>query len=220
MANPLVLVIGAGPGVGGSVARRFGREGFDAALVSRGEARLAELADSLRGSGVAAEWTAADVTDAEAARDAVERLVRGRTVGVLHFNPSVYRARSPLELTAAELAEDLALGVGALLTTVQAARPGLRAGSRVTATGSAAADRPSPDVASLGVQKAGLRNLVQSLDGTLAPHGIRAVSVTVDGLLAPTDPGSPFHPDRVAEAVYAAACRPAEQWRAHVVHPG
>lgn len=220
MANPLVVVVGAGPGVGWSVARRFGRDGFDAALLSRGEQQLAGLADSLRESGVAATWAAVDLTDAGATGEAVERLTAGRYVGVLHFNPSAYRPRNPLQLTAAELAQDVTLGVGALLTAVQAARPRMRAGSRVTATGSAAADRPSPQAASLGVQKAGLRNLVLSLDATLAPDGIRAVSVTVDGLLDPSDEGSPFHPDRVAEAVYAAAGQPSEAWQAHLVHPG
>ncbi len=35
MSNPVLLVVGAGPGIGASVARRFGREGYDVALVSR-----------------------------------------------------------------------------------------------------------------------------------------------------------------------------------------
>ena len=32
-----LLLIGAGPGVGASVVRRFGREGFRSTLISRGE---------------------------------------------------------------------------------------------------------------------------------------------------------------------------------------
>ena len=100
----------------------------------------------------------------------------------------------------------MALGVGGLLTAVQAARPFMRAGGRVTATGSMAADRPSASAASLGVQKAGLQNLVRSLDTTLKPDGIRAVSVTVRGRWARK---SPFTPDNVAaEAIHAAATRP------------
>jgi NADP-dependent 3-hydroxy acid dehydrogenase YdfG len=220
MTNRLIVVLGAGPGVGGSVARRFAREGLDVALVSRRERPLADLADSLRAADVGVQWAAVDLTDADATTSAIGRLAEGRTVDVLHFNPSAYRPKNPLELTAAELGADVGLGVGALLTAVRAARPHMRSGSRVTATGSQAADTPSAAAASLGVQKAGLRNLVLSLDATLAPDGIRAVSVTVEGLLAPTDPKSPFHPDRVAEAVYDAAHQPVDQWRAHVVHAG
>jgi NAD(P)-dependent dehydrogenase (short-subunit alcohol dehydrogenase family) len=220
MATPLIVVLGAGPGVGGAVARRFAQDGFDAALVSRQEGPLRMLAESLRASGVAAEWAAVDLTDADATRAAVAGFAAGRGIDVLHFNPSAYRAKNPLELTAAELADDVALGVGALLTAVQAARPHMRAGARVTATGSQAADSPSAAAASLGVQKAGLRNLVLSLDSTLRPDGIRAVSVTVEGLLAPDDPASPFHPDRVAEAIHAAARQRFDDWRPHVVHAG
>ncbi len=61
--------------------------------------------------------------------------------------------------------------MGALLTAVQAVRPYMSAGARVTVTGSMAADQPWHKAASLGVQKAGVRNLVHSLDATLKPTG-------------------------------------------------
>lgn len=216
----MVVVVGAGPGVGGAVARRFAREGLDVALLSRREGTLAALAESLEEAGAGVQWAVVDLTDADATTTALGRLAKGRTVDVLHFNPSAYRAKNPLELTAAELGADLDLGVGALLTAVRAVRPHMRSGGRVTATGSQAADTPSAAAASLGVQKAGLRNLVLSLDATLAPDGVRAVSVTVKGVLAPDDPASPFHPDRVAEALYAAARQPEADWRPHVVYAG
>jgi NAD(P)-dependent dehydrogenase (short-subunit alcohol dehydrogenase family) len=34
-----ILLIGAGPGVGAAIARRFGREGFRATLISRSEGK-------------------------------------------------------------------------------------------------------------------------------------------------------------------------------------
>jgi NADP-dependent 3-hydroxy acid dehydrogenase YdfG len=96
----------------------------------------------------------------------------------------------------------------------------MSAGGRVTATGSIAADRPDPKAASLGVQKAALRNLVDSLDRTLAPDGIRAVSLTVCGVLDREDESSPFHPNRIAEAVFAAATRDDQHWTSEVRHAG
>ncbi len=216
----MILVVGAGPGVGGSVARRFGADGYDVGLIGRGTA-VDQLGADLQAAGITVGWTEAEVTDPDALAAAVERLAShtGR-VDVLHFNPSAFRAKDPLTLSAAELLEDVALGVGGLLTAVQAARPFMASGARITATGSAAADRPSHEAASLGVQKAGLRNLVVSLDRRLAGEGIRAVSVTVDGVLAPRDPSSVFHPDRVAEAIHAAATQAEDRWRTEVRHPG
>ncbi|HEU4514840.1 MAG TPA: SDR family oxidoreductase [Nocardioidaceae bacterium] len=218
MSSKVIVVVGAGPGVGASVARRFGREGYDVALVARSADRLDGLGAELQAAGVTTGWTPVDITDAAALTSAVTRFGEhaGR-IDVLHFNPSAFRPADPLHLTAAELLEDLSLGVGALLTAVQAARPFMSSGARVTATGSLAADHPSPAAASLGVQKAALRNLVLSLDRTLASDGIRAMSLTVNGTLAPD---TAFSPDRVADAIYTAAVTADESWRAEVPYDG
>lgn len=230
--QPTALVVGAGPGVSGSLARLLARQGFAVALVGRESEVLDDLARQVAAASaestgptgsatVTAPLTAlADVTDHDAAGAVVARLAEelGR-VDLLHFNPSAYRPRSPLELTPRELAEDVALGVGALLTAVQGAHPHFSEGARITVTGSAAADSPDPAAASLGVQKAGVRNLVHSLDRQLAPTGVRAVSVTVAGVLAPKDATSPFHPDAVAVALLAASRQSVEDWRSEVRHP-
>jgi NAD(P)-dependent dehydrogenase (short-subunit alcohol dehydrogenase family) len=218
MSDKAILVVGAGPGVSGSVSRRYAREGYDVGLVGVDDAVLRTLADELRALGVDVESTVADITDVPAATAALTGLAeRFGRVDVLHFNPSAFREKDPLTLTVPELLEDVALGVGALLTAVQAVRPYLRNGSRVTATGSMAADQPWNRAASLGVQKAGLRNLVRSLDATLSPDGIRAVSVTVRGTLGKE---GAFTPDRVADALYDAAFQDEAEWRTEVPYAG
>lgn len=218
MSNPVIVVVGAGPGMGGSVARRFGREGYDAALIGRAGPELPDLGRQLQAEGITTGWTPAEVTDQEALASAVTRFGKSTDrIDVLHFNPSAFRQKTPLTLSVDELLEDVALGVGGLLTALQAARPFMSAGARVTATGSLAADQPWHEAASLGVQKAGLRNLVQSIDATLAPDGIRAVSVTVRGTLGK---GTSFDPDRVAEAILQATRQPEDEWRTEVPFEG
>jgi NAD(P)-dependent dehydrogenase (short-subunit alcohol dehydrogenase family) len=218
MDKSVVMVVGAGPGVSGSVARRFAREGHDVALLGIDEQVLADLGDELRSLGASVEWSVADLTDTEAAGAEITRLgERFGRVDVLHFNPSAFREKDPLALTVPELLEDVALGVGALLTAVQAARRFMSAGGRVTVTGSMAADKPWNKAASLGVQKAGVRNLVHSLDTTLEPDGIRAVSVTVRGTLSRE---GAFTPDRVAEALWSAAHQDEASWRTEVPYDG
>ena len=217
MSRPVVVVVGAGPGVSGSVARAFARQGYDVALLGRSEDVLADLVATLP-EGTRAEVAAADVTDVEATTTAITAMATGLgRVDVLHFNPSAFRQRDPLSLTVPELLEDVALGVGALLTALQAARPFMSRGGRVTVTGSMAADKPWHEAASLGVQKAGVRNLVLSIDAALAPEGIRAVSVTVRGTLAKD---GPFSPDRVADAIVAAAHQDDEFWQAEIPYSG
>ena len=218
MSRPVIVVVAAGPGVSGSVARRFAREGYDVGLLGMDEDQLTTLATELEGLGATVGHAVVDITDAAATSDAIRRMGEhtGR-IDVLHFNPSAFREKDPLELSVPELLEDVALGVGGLLTAVQAARPFMSAGGRVTATGSMAADRPWHGAASLGVQKAGLRNLVHSLDATLAGDGIRAVSVTVRGTLGQDER---FTPDRVGDAIWDAAHQDEDGWRTEVPYGG
>ena len=218
MSKPVIVVVGAGPGVSGSVARRFADEGYDVALLGQDQQVLDQLAADLGARGAAVGHACADVTDEQAARDAVRRFGEhtGR-IDVLHFNPSAFREKDPLTLTVEELLEDVALGVGALLSVVQAARPFMSAGGRISVTGSMAADDPWEGAASLGVQKAGVRNLVHSIDKTLSGDGIRAVSVTVRGALSRE---GVFTPDRVADAIWDAVARPDADWSSEVAYDG
>ena len=218
MSKPVIVVIGAGPGVSRSVARRFVADGYDVALVGNEEEPVRALAAELEAAGARVRRSVVDITDVPVAHAAIAELggAFGR-VDVLHFNPSAFRQKDPLELGVDELLADVALGVGALLTAVQAARPFMTAGARVTVTGSMAADKPWNQAASLGIQKAGVRNLVHSLDTTLEPDGIRAVSVTVRGTLGAD---GPFTPDLVAEAIHAAATQDEDRWLTEVPYEG
>lgn len=213
-----VLVAGAGPGVSGSLARIYAAEGARIGLLGVDEEALAQLSSEIAAAGGRAESAVVDLTDEAATHSVVAGL--GEQYGgfdVVHFNPSAYREEDPLTLTPDALLTDVRLGVGALLTVVQAARPFLRAGARITVTGSMAADQPWHGAASLGVQKAGIRNLVRSVDATLKDDGIRAVSVTVRGLLARE---GPFSPDNVAAALRAAIDQDESDWRTEIPYPG
>jgi NAD(P)-dependent dehydrogenase (short-subunit alcohol dehydrogenase family) len=218
MASPVYVVLGAGPGLGLSAARRFARGGYAVTLVGQSVEQMEPLAQSLRDEGFDAEPDGVELTDA----DDVTRLItgigerRGR-IDVLHFNPSAFRQVDALHLTIAQLFEDLAVGVAPMLPAVQAAKPFMPAGARVLVTGSQAADTPWHEAPSLGMQKAAVRNLVTSLDATLAPDGIRAVAVQVNGVLAKE---GPFSPPQVAEALYAATVRPDDGWTAQVPYDG
>lgn len=212
------IITGAGPGVSGSLARLLAREGHPVGLLGVDPDAVGDLAVELSGAGARVGTRLVDLTDPGATRDAVTGLAAELgPVDVLHFNPSAFREKDPLDLSPDELLTDVALGVGALLTVVQAARPHLHEGSRITVTGSMAADEPWHRAASLGVQKAGVRNLVRSIDATLRDDGIRAVSVTVRGTLSRE---GAFTPDRVAAAIRAALDQPLDGWRTEIPYEG
>src|SRR3954453_18095577 len=133
MSRPVIVVVGAGPGVSGSVARCFAREGYDVGLLGVDAEQLGALGDELQEAGANGQAAVVDVTDVEATTDVITSMGEVfERIDVLHFNPSAFREKPPLELTVDELLADVALGVGALLTAVQAARPFMSAGGRVT----------------------------------------------------------------------------------------
>ena len=78
-----VLILGAGPGLSASVARRFGREGYAVTLVARREPALLELADQLRADQIAVDTATADAADAHGFRSALEALATRIAPGVV-----------------------------------------------------------------------------------------------------------------------------------------
>jgi short-subunit dehydrogenase len=79
---PVIAIVGAGQGLGLSIARRFGREGFAVALISRSAANLGTLTAELRRTGIEAAGFEADVRDRPA--------LAGRGVYVAHVPLAVY----------------------------------------------------------------------------------------------------------------------------------
>ena len=97
--SKVIAVFGAGTGLGVSVARRFGREGFRVALVARRKERLDALVAQLADEGVEAAPFAADLSDptgvpalVDAIRDRFGRIdvvEYGPIGGDVSFTPAV-----------------------------------------------------------------------------------------------------------------------------------
>src|SRR6478735_769729 len=99
MSRPVIVVIGAGPGVSGSVARLFAREGYDVGLLGVDEEQLGALGGELEASGAHGQAAVVDVTDVEATTDVITAMGEVfERIDVLHFNPSAFREKHPLEL--------------------------------------------------------------------------------------------------------------------------
>ena len=73
MTSPVYVVLGAGPGLGLSAARRFARGGYAVTLVGHTAEQMEPLAQVLRDEGFDAEPDGVELTDA----DDVTRLVTG-----------------------------------------------------------------------------------------------------------------------------------------------
>jgi NAD(P)-dependent dehydrogenase (short-subunit alcohol dehydrogenase family) len=82
---PGTLIIGAGPGIGLSVARRFAREAMPIAVIGRSASTVDAATEALAADGVAPLGLTADSTDEVALRAALDKVVER------HGVPDVYR---------------------------------------------------------------------------------------------------------------------------------
>lgn len=193
------LIIGAGPGLGLALARRFGRGGLRLGLVSRNRDGLDALLADLETSGQPAVAETADAGDPEGLRAAIDALqARLGPAGVLIYNAAVLRPEMPTALDPHRLCEEFKVNVQGALVSAQAVIPAMRAGGGGTIlfTGGGLALEPYPTYSSLALGKAALRNLAFSLHKELAADGIHVAVVAVCGII---EPGGPFDPDVIAE---------------------
>src|SRR6202012_1219863 len=153
-----LLLIGAGPGVGAGVVRRFGREGFRSTLISR---TVDPLAAELRGEGLQIDAAAADIGDLDAYRETLERIFSAPGApGVVVYNAALPDPGQILDATVEQLRIAHDVGVLGAVVAAQVAAPVLRAAGRGTllATSGGFADHPVSALASLSVGKAAMRS--------------------------------------------------------------
>jgi short-subunit dehydrogenase len=210
MTLPIITVVGAGPGVGLAVARRFGREGYRVALVARRPEALDEYVAELERASIEAAGFAADAADESSIRQAFASIrERWGATEVLVYNAAVLKQGRPSEIPAADLVYDFRVNVVGAVIAMQEVVADMRKSRRGTIllTGGGLALSPMAPLASLSIGKAGIRSLAQSMGAELEVDGIHVATVTICGMVKP---GSHFDPDRIADAY----------WTLHTQEPG
>src|SRR3712207_1053169 len=214
-----VLILGAGPGLSASVARRFGREGFAVTLVARRERALAELADHLREAGISVDTATADAADPHAFRAVLEDLAQGTAPGVVVYNAALITSDNVLTSDTDYLLSAYAVDALGAISAAQVFTPAMRQAGSGTflATGGYAGVTPQPDYATISLGKAGLRAAVSLMHDELKADGVHATSITIGGAIAP---GTAIDPDRIADTYWALHTQPAAEWSDETVFNG
>jgi NAD(P)-dependent dehydrogenase (short-subunit alcohol dehydrogenase family) len=215
---PGAVVIGAGPGIGRSVARRFARQDLPLALIARTAGTLANVAEAISPFGVPVVSLTADSTDETALRAALDAATDEFGLpDVVVYNAAIIQPDTPGQLPAHAQLDAWAVNVvGALTAAAHIAPEMARRGSgSFIITGGM--PEPKPQYVSLSLGKAGVRTLVTLLDQEYGPSGVHVASVTVAG---PVAPGTAFDPDDIAEHYWRLHSQPRHQWQREVLHSG
>src|ERR1700733_2553580 len=194
-----LLLVGAGPGLGLAVARRFASGGYRVTLVARSTDRLGELASSLADTGAEINRIEANASDPEDFGVRMTELYRrDGAPGVIIYNAVMGAPDKLLSSTVAHLQEAYAVDVIGAIVVAQSAAPAMRAAGfgTIIVTGGGFADHPIPALATVSLGKAALRSAATMLGVDLGPDGIRVTTLTIAGQVVA---GTAFDPARIAE---------------------
>lgn len=186
-----IVVAGFGPGISTGVAERFGREGFNVALVARNADRLSSGAQALAAKGVRAQAFPADLGNATEVRAVLEK-VRAAfgPITVIHWNAYTGSAGDVLSASAEEIQAAIGIATVSLAVAVQTALADLRAekGALLVTNGGFGLPVDAVDEAGvkfnamgLSIANAAKHKLVRLLATRLAADGIYVGEVMVTG---------------------------------------
>jgi len=179
-----LLLVGAGPGLGMAVARRFAAGGYRVTLVARSTDGLRDLAGTLAGTGAAISTIAADASDPDGLGARMRELYAGNGApGVIVYNAVLGAPDRLLSSSVAHLQAAYAVDVISAVVVAQVAAPAMRAAGSGTilVTGGGFADHPIPALATVSLGKAALRSAATMLGAELGPDGIRVATLTIAG---------------------------------------
>lgn len=171
LTGRVVLVTGAGRGIGRTIAETFAREGASVVALDLDPGALAELDEE----GVAGLSLTCDITDPAQVGEAMRRVEeRYGRIDVLVNNAGI-NAEGPLESFDPELWDRVfAVNVRGVLNTCQAAIPLMKRqrSGRIINAASFAAIVPSVEAAAYGASKAAVVQMTRVLASELGPFGI------------------------------------------------
>ncbi len=203
--KPVCLVIGAGAGIGGTVGKRFAREGYHAVLCRRTDQDgLNTLVQDIESEGGSASGQLLNAVEA----DGIEDLVAGveadiGPIEVVVFNLGAQignRALADTTYKAFEIGWRMA--TFALFRVASAVCPLMeeRGTGTILVTSATAAVRGNKGQHSHAAAMGGRRLLCQSLNAEFGPKGIHIAHILIDGAVdAPDTLGKMLGPEKFQE---------------------
>ncbi len=211
------LVVGAGPGISASVARRLASAGVKVGLAARNIDKLQAFAEE-----IGAETFTVDASD-PASVEALFRAADDRIgeADVVLYNASGRVRGRIVELDPDQVRQAIAVSAfGGFLVVRQAARRMTPKGrGAILLTGATASVKGFPLSSAFAMGKFALRGLAQSAARELGPMGIHVAHFVIDGGVRsaarpdPADrPDSLLDPDAIAQSYLDVLRQPRSAW--------
>ncbi|KRX07409.1 Insulin-like growth factor binding protein, N-terminal [Pseudocohnilembus persalinus] len=180
----VILIMGAGNGLGASIARQFASNNFIVIVCRRNREKLNPLIEEIQNKGQICHGFGVDCRQ----QDQVIKLVNDvenfyGPINVAVFNIGI-NVNYDLMSTSSRIFEkiwQLNTYSGFLFGQAVASKMIQRQKGTILFTGASASLRGNPGFTAFGASKAGLRSIAQSMSKELGPQGIHVAHIIVDG---------------------------------------
>jgi 7-alpha-hydroxysteroid dehydrogenase len=175
----VVLVTGAGAGIGRAIALNFAAAGAAVAVTDRTEADAREVAEEIRASGGRALALACDVTRSDQLEAAVTATVKAFSRLTILVNNAGGGGPKPFDMPMDDFRWAYDLNVFSIFQLTQLAAPHMEAagGGSVLNISSMAGENRNQRMASYGSSKAAVNHLTRNIAFDLGPRGIRVNAI-------------------------------------------
>ena len=184
---PTIAIVGAGPGLGLALARTFGSEGFNVALIARNAAKLDNLVSQLAAEQISAAACTADLTDRRALRQALHSVAkRFDGIDVLEYSPAAATGRlTPVDVHQASpenVQPQMEFYVYGAMTAAAAVLPAMLDAGRGTLlfTTGGGSIRPVPYFGNVTAAMAAFRNWALNLGSAVSTSGVHVAHIAID----------------------------------------
>lgn len=196
------VIVGAGPGLGYSLAETFGRKGFRIALLARNERKLKKYQEDLAAKGVEAFAYPADASEQSSLESSLGAITEQfGAPDVLIYNVGITTLDADTHIDADVLLQRYRVDVAGAYRCIQMmdTKEFARKNGAILVTGGGLAVHPNFAYLPLSMDKAALRAMVYALHPVLKQKGIFLGLVTIMGGI---QPGTDFSPERIAETYW------------------
>ncbi|MBD8836995.1 MULTISPECIES: SDR family oxidoreductase [Paenibacillus] len=179
-----IAIVGAGAGLGMSIAKKFGQNGFRVALIARNEEKLNQLVIELEQLGIEAASFQADILNKEQIEMAFAAIKeKYGYIDVLEYSPtpSFDTVAPTLDVTEENALYQFQYNVLGALSSVKQVLPDMldkQSGALLFTTGGSAI-HPVPMMGNVGIAISGLRNYIFNLNSELSDKGVYAGHLSI-----------------------------------------
>jgi NAD(P)-dependent dehydrogenase (short-subunit alcohol dehydrogenase family) len=184
MNSKTIAIVGVGPSIGMSLARKFGRGGYNVGLISRSKERLAGYVEELQKLGIDAVALPADVKNRSSLQQAIGGIEQHfGAIDVLEYSPllDLYALVDVLSLDEEKAQEQIDFQLLGAITSVRAVLPQMiaRGDGALLFTIGSSAYMPAPSHANGALGVTALKQYALMLHMALKPKDIYVGSLAI-----------------------------------------